>query len=255
MRELEECAIDSPAPPAGVTSRYSSTSVAATRFRPILARMRDEWLVKQLREDNEVAYEVLVDRHLGALLSYCRLVLGPSVQAEEAMQDTFRRRINHLTPRLFTVARHRRFSTLRSRREVPSAELPERASHADLANQVEASEEVRQLLDDLGDLPLDQRAALLLVETRALSHKQVARALGYETKQVKALVSQARAHLVERREARKRPNPTAESVPDGHNSRSRYPARSVAPAVRGTVAALQKRPRTADTAGGMAQEA
>ena len=58
---------------------------------------------------------------------------------------------------------------------------------------------------DLGDLPENQRAALLLTELEDFSHAEAARVLECEVGQVKGLVFRAREGLIERRDARGAP--------------------------------------------------
>ena len=58
---------------------------------------------------------------------------------------------------------------------------------------------------DLGDLPENQRAALLLTELEDLSHAEAAAVLDCEPNQVKGLVFRARESLIERRDARSAP--------------------------------------------------
>jgi DNA-directed RNA polymerase specialized sigma24 family protein len=100
--------------------------LAFPRSRRLLAALPDERLVDQLRRGNEVAFEVIYDRHHRRILSFCRHMLGSREEAEDAVQQTFisayddlasgDREIN-LKPWLFTIARNRCLSMLRARRE------------------------------------------------------------------------------------------------------------------------------------------
>ena len=92
---------------------------------------------------------------------------------------------------------------LRARREQPDADLE--PSTAGLQEQVQTRAELRQLVADLGDLPENQRAALLLTELEDLSHAEAATVLDCEPSQVKGLVFRAREGLIERRDARSAP--------------------------------------------------
>jgi hypothetical protein len=76
---------------------------------------------------------------------------------------------------------------------------------AGLSEEVERRTELRELLADLDHLPERQKTALVLSEAGALDHAQVAQVLECETKQVKALVFQARSALIEDRRARETP--------------------------------------------------
>jgi RNA polymerase sigma factor (sigma-70 family) len=140
-------------------------------------------------------------------------MLGSREEAEDVVQHTFaaafkdlrggaKRKIA-LKAWLYTIARNRCVSVLRARREHASElhELPT----AGLSEEVERRAELRELLADVGELPEEQRAALLLAEAAGLSHAEVAEVLGCEVAGVKGLVFRARSALIERREARDTP--------------------------------------------------
>jgi RNA polymerase sigma factor (sigma-70 family) len=192
-------------------SIQARTAIAGPRAsRRLLALAGDERLVEQIRRGNEAAFEVAFERHGPSILGFCRHMLGSPDEAEDAVQHTFAaahrdllrdsdREIT-LKPWLFTIARNRCVSMLRGRREQP---LDDTEVHtAGLAEQVEQRAELRELLADLGELPDEQRAALLLAEISDLSHSEVARVLGCEVPRVKALVFRARSGLIQRRDAR-----------------------------------------------------
>jgi RNA polymerase sigma factor (sigma-70 family) len=186
---------------------------APLRSKRILALARDEQLVDQIRRGNEAAFEVAFERHGAGIMGFCRHMLGSREEAEDAVQHTFAAAFSDLQrngqrplalkPWLYSIARNRCVSLLRSRRERATAK-PELLT-ADLAEQVERRAEVRHLLRDLRELPEDQRAALLLSEAGGLSHAEIATVLGCEGAQVKALVFRARSGLIQRRAARETP--------------------------------------------------
>jgi RNA polymerase sigma factor (sigma-70 family) len=186
--------------------------------RRLLSLAGDRRLVEQVRRGNEAAFEVVFERHGPAILGFCRHMLGSREEAEDAVQHTFAaayRDIQRggdreiaLKAWLFTIARNRCLSLLRSRREVPTAiETLESGSPsgAGLAEQVEERAELRSLLADLRELPDEPRAALLLTELGDLSQAEVADVLGCEVSRVKGLVFRARSALIARREAREMP--------------------------------------------------
>jgi RNA polymerase sigma factor (sigma-70 family) len=188
-------------------------AVALGRMRRPLRTLRlasDERLVAALRGGDERAFEVVYDRHHRAILGFCRHMLGSREEAEDAVQYTFlaayrdlladERKI-HLRAWLFTIARNRCLSILRSRREHVDIDAVEPSTDG-LAATVERREDVRELLGDLARLPDDQRAALLLSELGALDHEGVAAVLNCRREQVKALVFQARSSLAADRDAR-----------------------------------------------------
>ena len=177
----------------------------------LLALAGDGSLVEQMRRGNEVAFEAAFERHGPALLGFCRHMLGSAEEAEDAVQHTFASawrdlerggdRELTLRPWLFTIARNRCVSMLRARRDEP--ELGELAT-ADLSEEVERRAELRELLADIGRLPLEQRESLLLSELGELPHTAVAQVLGCEVARVKSLVFRARSALIAGRKAREK---------------------------------------------------
>jgi RNA polymerase sigma factor (sigma-70 family) len=179
------------------------------RSRKLLSAFSDERLVEQVRRGNDDAFEAIFDRHHRAILSFCRHMLASADEAEDAVQQTFLSAFDalgadardiKLKPWLYTIARNRCLSILRARREQP-AELDE-VPTVGLADEVQQRSDLRDLLDDLRDLPVDQRAALVLSELGDLSHAEVGDVIGCEAAKVKSLVFQARSSLIETRRAR-----------------------------------------------------
>jgi RNA polymerase sigma factor (sigma-70 family) len=188
------------------------------RSRRLLALAGDGRLVEQVRRGNEAAFEVIFERHGAAILAFCRHMLGTREEAEDAVQHTFAAAYQDLQrggdreivlkPWLFAIARNRCLSLLRARREIPVAveALESHApSAAGLAEQVEERADLRHLLDDVRELPEQQRAALLLTELGDLSQAEVAGILDCGVSRVKGLVFRARSALIDRREARETP--------------------------------------------------
>ncbi|MBV9916886.1 MAG: sigma-70 family RNA polymerase sigma factor [Solirubrobacterales bacterium] len=190
------------AAPAGVSGVFQS---------PHLLRLAsDARLVTLVRERNAGAFEAVYNRHHRAILSFCRHMLGDAQEAEDALQHTFLAAYNdlvgskkqiHLRAWLFKIARNRCYSMLRSRREEPANDLDDQVTEG-LATQVQRRQDLRDLVGDVQRLPEDQRAALVLAEVDALSHEEVAAALGVPREKVKALVFQARESLLASRAAR-----------------------------------------------------
>jgi RNA polymerase sigma factor (sigma-70 family) len=188
------------------------------RSRRLLALAGDGRLVEQVRRGNEAAFEVIFERHGAAILAFCRHMLGTREEAEDAVQHTFTAAYRDLQrdgdreivlkPWLFAIARNRCVSVLRARREVPVA-VEALESHAPSvagpAEQVQERADLRHLLDDVRELPEQQRAALLLTELGDLSQAEVAGILDCGVSRVKGLVFRARSALIDRREARERP--------------------------------------------------
>src|SRR3954451_4065178 len=179
------------------------------RSPKVLRAYSDERLVEQVRRGNDDAFEAVYDRHHRGILAFCRHMLSSADEAEDAVQQTFisaydamraDAREIRLKPWLYAIARNRCLSILRARREQP-AELDDMAT-AGLSEEVQQRADLRELLHDLHELPVDQRAALVLSEVGGLSHAEVGTVVGCEVAKVKSLVFQARSSLIETRKAR-----------------------------------------------------
>jgi RNA polymerase sigma factor (sigma-70 family) len=191
-------------------------------------RASDARLVQAAGAGDARAFEELYERHHAAILAFCRHLTGRLEDAEDAVQHTFFSAYRTIgsgaqldfRPWLFTVARNRCLSLLRTRRRreasaglwtgrhgPPSVdEAPAVAWGVEgLSEEVERREDLRALVGDLGALPEPQRAALVLSELDALSHAEVAKVLGVEPPKVRSLVFQARSSLLSTRAARDTP--------------------------------------------------
>jgi RNA polymerase sigma factor (sigma-70 family) len=167
--------------------------------------------VARARRGDDVAFEVLYERHVPGVLSFCRHLLGSREEGEDAVQQAFTSAHRELTdggerelrfkPWIYAVARNRCVSILRARRP-ETVELRNVPATAGLAEEVAARADLRELLSDLAELDDEQRAALVLTELGDLSHAEVAQVLDREESSVKGLVFRARAALGERRVAR-----------------------------------------------------
>jgi RNA polymerase sigma factor (sigma-70 family) len=175
------------------------------------ARLTDERLAILAGAGDERALELLYERHSGALMSFCRHLLGTREEAEDVLQQTFVRALGalrsgtepeHLRAWLFTIARNRALSVLGARREVSSDALEMVVDVEGLAEAVERRSELRALLADIACLPEPQRAALLLAELEDFPQRRIAEVLGTSESRVKALVFRARQALMADRAAR-----------------------------------------------------
>jgi RNA polymerase sigma factor (sigma-70 family) len=196
-------------------------SAAVVGFRQAVERgsvvvQTDDCLVGRARAGDDAAFEAIYDRYARGVLAFCVHMLGSRESAEDALQLTFVSAYRalrggesniSLRPWLYTIARNRCLSELRTRREgvdVDGVAL-DRPFVEGLADQVQRREQLREMLEDMQRLPADQRAALVLFELGDHSHKEIAAVLGVRTEKVKALIFQAREALVRGRQARNRP--------------------------------------------------
>jgi RNA polymerase sigma factor (sigma-70 family) len=174
----------------------------------------DAQLIARVRDGDEHAFEQIYERYGTTILAFCTHLARQREDAEDAVQHSFLAAYRQilgssdpleLRPWLFTVARNRCLTQMRSHADralsfdVPSPEV------AGLAEQVERREELRQLVVDLGMLPEPQRAALLLSQLDAMPYAEIGQVLGVTPEKVKSLVFQARSSLASTRDARDAP--------------------------------------------------
>ncbi len=180
---------------------------------PLLKLQSDERLVSMVRRGNQGAFELLVARYNGRLLSFCRHMLGSREDAEDVLQDVFTASYNamladdrpiNVRPWLYRIARNRCLNHLRRNHAigVDSMDVHFSDNGASTADKVHEREEFRQLLHDIRDLPETQRTALVLRELDALSYEQIAEAMETTVSSVKSLLVRARVSLTEAAEAR-----------------------------------------------------
>src|ERR1019366_9425788 len=157
----------------------------------------DDRLVAQVRAGDTGAFEAIYDRYARGLLAFCVQMLGSREAAEDALQLTFVSAYRalragdseiSLRPWLYTIARNRCLSELRTRRDAVDVDgvAVDRPSFDGLADQVQRREELREMLEDIQRLPGDQRAALVLFELGDHSHNEIAAVLGVRAEKVKA---------------------------------------------------------------------
>ncbi|MEA2233826.1 MAG: hypothetical protein QOD83_3642, partial [Solirubrobacteraceae bacterium] len=178
-----------------------------------LTKLDDARLAARAGTGDAAAFAALYDRHDAGLLAFCRHMLGNREDGEDALQQTFIRAHGAMLrgqrpdePRawLFAIARNRCRTMLSARRDTVAdgEQQLERVCVDGLPVELQQRAELRELLADMTKLPEDQRAALLLTELRGFSQEQIARVLDCPSQKVKALVFQARTHLLAEREAR-----------------------------------------------------
>lgn len=187
----------------------SPLSVVTDYLRAVSARtdaLTEAELLAEYACGSADAFAVLVRRHGPMVLGVCRRTLGPTPDADDAFQATFlslaraARRITDTVPGwLFRVATRTARKALR-RTTVPfDAEEPAAAAAPDDLEW----REVRRLLDEeLGRLPDQWRAPLVLCYLDGLTRAVAARRLGWSVRTLHRRLDEGRERLRTRLERR-----------------------------------------------------
>lgn len=180
-----------------------------------MARGADTELVRRLRAGDGSAFAELDRRHRRALTAYARRLLRSEHDAEDVVQDALlsahrtltdpdRPDVADLKPWLYALVRNRAIDEVRRARRtdvaLPDERLP--STEGDPAMILHRKEAVRRLVEDIAELPDQQRTALLMREVDGVRAEQVGAHLGVSTQAAQMLVARARGALVRARGAR-----------------------------------------------------
>jgi RNA polymerase sigma-70 factor (ECF subfamily) len=161
----------------------------------------DALLVARIRSGDEDAFESLVLRYQGPLFNYLHGFVGDTEQARDLVQETFLRAYRSigslddpalLRSWLYRIAHNQACSLLRRRRLVSWLPLTFDRHSSDPAPDRSAIEALR-VTEALAQLPVDQRAPLLLHLVVGFSYAEVAVLLQVSEGAVRMRISRARA--------------------------------------------------------------
>jgi len=171
---------------------------------PVLRAQPDRRLVDLVRDGYDAAFEEIVRRYRRPLDRFAAAIVGGS--SEDVTQDAFSKALLalrgseaeiELRPWLYRIVRNTALNELRDGAPA-AAELTEALPGGrSTAAEVEAREELRNLMDRLQALPEPQRAALVMRELEGLSHDEIAAALGVSGGAARQAIYRARAALRE----------------------------------------------------------
>jgi len=174
----------------------------------------DERLVVAAQAGDLNAFNDLVTRHERVVFSVCMRLLRDAASAEDATQDTFIRawgaidsfRGGMVRPWLLRIATNRAYDMLRSRTRRPTwsldAELFESQpewttqSHNEAPDTHATRSELAGFLERaLGELPDDQRLAIVLSDVQGYGYDDIASITGVAVGTVKSRISRGRSAL------------------------------------------------------------
>ena len=173
-------------------------------------------LARRVSHGDGAAFATLDARHRNALQRYASTLLRRSEHdAEDVVQDVLIRAHqalragdvpDELRPWLYRLTRNRAIDEVRRKRWGDESLDSDHAFTGDGREDPETvlrrKEAVRRLIEDLADLPVKQRVALLARELDDQSPEQVAAQLGVSVMAAHKLTSRARENLIKTRDAR-----------------------------------------------------
>jgi RNA polymerase sigma-70 factor (ECF subfamily) len=177
----------------------------------------DERLIRNAQRGDLPSFNSIVNRHQQSVYSLCLRMLRDSALAEDATQDTFIKawtaigsfRGGLVRPWLLRIATNRCYDILRAQGRRPAGSLeaapvelePQWTSQATIAEDPEhhadRSELSAFLERALGDLPDDQRLAIILSDVHGHSYEEIAQIANVAVGTVKSRISRARSRLRE----------------------------------------------------------
>lgn len=168
--------------------------------------MSDEDLLEMMRADDEVAYRILITRHVYRCQRLAIRVLHDNSLAEDIVQDVFlqlwirradwRRTNAKFTSWLFRAIFNRCIDVRRKRRDVALETTDEPADlQADAVTRIYQSHVMRRLREAMTRLPSSQYVALFLSYHEGYSIKDTASAMGISASAVESLLKRGRQNL------------------------------------------------------------
>ncbi len=169
----------------------------------LLRAQTDERLVRLAALGSERAFEAIVERYRRPLIGYARRMVGES-RAEDVVQAAFVSAwgrlsegsdVRDLRAWLFRIVHNGAINVLKraSSRDVELFE--DTPALGDLHSEIERREDMRDALDGIASLPLQQREALLGVAVQGRRHRDVGADMGVTDGAVRMLLHRARSNM------------------------------------------------------------
>ena len=182
----------------------------------------DAHLMLRVQEGDLVAFETLVDKYKQPVVNVVARIIHDPAEAEDIAQNVFLQVFKaaeryQVTAKfstwLFTIARNLSLNELRRRSRRPASSLEAMTDSEDEGGPVRQIEDRRvssaidetlqaELVDKidevLGDLPVNQRTAIVLVKEKGMSYDEISAILGCSVSAVKSLIHRGRETIKSR---------------------------------------------------------
>ncbi len=182
----------------------------------------DAALMLKVQEGDFQAFEALVDKYKQPVTNIVARIVRDPTEAEDLAQNVFlqvykasgRYKVTaKFSTWLFTIARNLSLNEIRRRSRHPASSLdatPEWEEEDQGGRQIEdrdapsavdevlKGELVAKIDEVLGELPVNQRTAIILVKEKGLSYEEIAAILGCSVSAVKSLIHRGRETIKSR---------------------------------------------------------
>lgn len=177
--------------------------------------MRNERrLARRAARGDRDAFAAIFRHYQQDLYRYCVAILGDPHDAQDALQNTMvkalvalpgERREIELKPWLYRIAHNESIELRRRARPVEPLEEGTLAAVADPDRSAAARQRLRDLLADIGELPVRQRGALVMRELGGLDFEEIGAALETSPAAARQVLYEARRGLAQMSEGRDMP--------------------------------------------------
>jgi RNA polymerase sigma-70 factor (ECF subfamily) len=166
----------------------------------------DEVLMERAGTGDRAACQILVERHLGRIVTFTQRLLGNRADAEDAAQDVFlrvwsaaprwERSSAHFRTWLHRVAMNVCLDRIARKRETAAGDLPDLADpRPGPSGALQASEVTAHVSSAIAALPETQRVALTLCHWQGLHNSEAADVMGVSVEALESLLARARRSL------------------------------------------------------------
>lgn len=185
-----------------------SEAAATAGFGRLLS---DERLTRRAVGGDQRAFATIFQRYHQELYRFCLAIVGNPHDAQDALQNTMAKVLRalpgeereiELKPWLYRIAHNESIDLLRRRRDAAELDVEQVAPGYGLAEDVATRARLRQLLDDLRELPERQREVLVMRELSGLEFEEIGGALGTSGAVARQTLYEARQSLRQMDEGR-----------------------------------------------------
>jgi RNA polymerase sigma factor (sigma-70 family) len=164
----------------------------------------DRRLAERVARGDARAFDELYRRHYQQIFRYCRSILRNEEDARDALQNTMTKALGslpgdgrqiRLKSWLFRVAHNECIDMLRAARPVDALDGTERDPSRSVEAEVAGRQHLRQVLDDIAELPERQRSVLVMRELNDLGFEEISEAVGSSPAACRQTLYEARLAL------------------------------------------------------------